>query len=533
MFFPIFTLSRVVCHIAAVGLFVGSLLSGLRLASDSPLLPEWVSGWVIVPQGDVFSLHQWMAYGWLVIVLIVVWQLFKKTIVAKFLTVGTEPPNRKNKLISCLYVFLLVQVTTGLLLYLKAGVLSNTLVLVIHFLCALSLLVLVVIHSLEQLLWKKCRYLWQIILPRKSAFMSVVIFISSASILLAGVYVWDQYQADELYVSKIDISNSLDIDGEFTESAWKSIEFSRISTTQGNNYFEKTIVEVKALHNGLDAFFAIRWPDKTESYQHLPLIKKKSGWEVQHDGFEKDDERTYFEDKFAIMLSESSGIAGAASIHLGRKPLKNKPESRSGRGFHYTTDGSVRDVWHWKALRVNEMSVLDDDHFGPPEPNCQHCARYVAGYHPDPQETGTIRHNWEWFLPDVVTPIRLPDYADDIQAILSKSYADNSIRWRRTIGYKKELDNYPVGSSMPSVLIGEILNGDRGDVRAKAVWRDGYWHLEIARSLITNSKFDLPVKSGIFIWFTPFDHAQTRHSYHLRPLMLKLGEAESGVNGNE
>ena len=75
---------------------------------------------------------------------------------------------------------------------------------------------------------------------------------------------------------------------------------------------------------------------------------------------------------------------------------------------------------------------------------------------------------------------------------------------------------------MPSVLSYEGFEGDRANVAAKGVWQDGYWHLELARNLEHSSEFDLPLKDGIYLWVAPFDHAQSRHGYHFKPLELKM-----------
>ena len=89
-----------------------------------------------------------------------------------------------------------------------------------------------------------------------------------------------------------------------------------------------------------------------------------------------------------------------------------------------------------------------------------------------------------------------------------------------TVPYTQELDIYPVGSIIPSVIIEKPFTGDRGDVRAVGRWKDGWWRLEATRKLDTESKFDLPIASGIYLWVAVFDHNQTRHSRHLQPVRI-------------
>ena len=83
------------------------------------------------------------------------------------------------------------------------------------------------------------------------------------------------------------------------------------------------------------------------------------------------------------------------------------------------------------------------------------------------------------------------------------------------------LDHWPAGTLMPSALSKAPLRGDRGDVRARGRWRDGLWTLELARLQDTGSPFDVPLAAGTYLWVALFNHAQTRHSYHLLPLQLR------------
>ena len=93
-----------------------------------------------------------------------------------------------------------------------------------------------------------------------------------------------------------------------------------------------------------------------------------------------------------------------------------------------------------------------------------------------------------------------------------------------TVAYSEELDTYPVGTVMPSVLIDGPFEGDRGDVHTVAKWQDGWWTLEVSRKLDTGSKYDtaLGYDKPTYLWVAVFDHAQTRHSMHLHPVQLNL-----------
>jgi hypothetical protein len=80
----------------------------------------------------------------------------------------------------------------------------------------------------------------------------------------------------------------------------------------------------------------------------------------------------------------------------------------------------------------------------------------------------------------------------------------------------------PVGTVIPGVLIQGTYEGDRADVKAAARWAAGRWTLEIARRLDTGSRHDVAIRSGVAMWVAVFDHTQTRHTRHLRPIILEV-----------
>src|SRR3546814_4747096 len=73
-----------------------------------------------------------------------------------------------------------------------------------------------------------------------------------------------------------------------------------------------------------------------------------------------------------------------------------------------------------------------------------------------------------------------------------------------------------------SVIVETPFEGDRGDVTAVAEWRDGWWRMEVKRKLATGSDYDVAIGDGTYVWVSVFDHTQTRHSFHLRPLQIRL-----------
>jgi hypothetical protein len=299
---------------------------------------------------------------------------------------------------------------------------------------------------------------------------------------------------------------------------------------------------VRAVHDGAIVYLAFTWDDPTRSLKHLPLIKRADGWHLLHTHYDIEDEDSYYEDKFSVMLSDSAVMPAGGSMHLGPKPLADKPAALSGRGLHYTTDGSIVDVWHWKAARGGLLGWVDDNYFGAPKPPTEAEAagksRYKAGYMADPGKAA-FDNNFAAQAPggyrEPLKPKRLPKDLAALGQAMGPVNLDPNIseragaRWWMTAdeseAYTPEADKrIPPGSVIPGVLINGDYTGDRGDVRCGAHWAAGRWTLEIARRLDTRSAHDIPIRTGTAMWVSAFDHSQTRHTRHLRPIILEVKE---------
>ena len=102
-------------------------------------------------------------------------------------------------------------------------------------------------------------------------------------------------------------------------------------------------IEIRAVHDGTWAYFLFTWDDPTRSLKHLPLIKEADGWHMLHTGYENGDEREFNEDKFSVLFTRADvTIAGDRTFHASPQPLADKPATMTGRGLHYTAEGSAR-----------------------------------------------------------------------------------------------------------------------------------------------------------------------------------------------
>jgi len=363
--------------------------------------------------------------------------------------------------------------------------------------------------------------------------------IAGASILLAS----DWSAVSSLQVHRIAKAEAPVLDGDTSDPVWRAVEPFSVMTNSGGNFDGRgeSRVEIRAVHDGTWAYFLFTWEDPTRSLKQLPLIKQADGWHVLHDGYEAGDEHDFNEDKFSVLLTTMEvTLAGDRTFHAGPHPVPNAPPTMTGRGLHFTTaEGVYADVWQWKATSGGPTGWMDDDHFGPPlDPTPKQAANlvpYKGGFAPDPGNANYADN----FVADasaaagVVTPRRLPtDLAATADAMGKVSLDPNvgesdGARWFMTQAgsapYSPELDRaIPVGTVIPGVIIDGEYSGDRADIRCAARWAAGHWALEVARRLDTHSQFDVPLQTGTFMRVAAFDHSQTRHTRHVRPIRLEV-----------
>ena len=534
-----------------MGGIVTSLLSGLRIHAATT--SDWVSSLgLLLPQGEVYSLH---VFSGLTLLAITLYYFAMNFMLSRWdrITLVRELPLKDKTNLSRITVMaglllLLGSLLSGMLLFIESDLLPFPILIRLHYLCAISFVVFLPLHPL--LVWSigGLRQLTRVFKPRfEYRLVSLTMLISSlmGAVLFYLVFSHAQRTLTLEHVADAHIT----LDGEMKESQWQQAEAVIVRTIKGANQSAAgTPVTIKALRDDTFAYFYFRWPDPTRSLKHLPLIKTEEGWQIKQTQVLQADEDQFYEDKFAVMLSRSAMIAGAGATHLGAQPLAEQPQSAGGRGLHYTTDGSLLDIWHWKAVRTGlSIGQADDNYFGQARPSKSEYKRYTAGYQKDRDdcehllrwqegeyhrkpECGGFVMNWQELHDGIIQPRRLPKDSLTLKQMgiinLDPNVSDAGrwwMKWDETVRYDIENDHWPIGTVIPSVLsLGPFSQG-RGGVDAGAVWRNGYWHLEIKRKLEADTAFDLPIEDDVFLWVAVFDHSQTRHSYHLHPLRIRMG----------
>jgi cytochrome b561 len=377
---------------------------------------------------------------------------------------------------------------------------------------------------------------------RSFVFNPLVMAIVVGGIAVGALYSAERMSSDTLVVGYIETAARPVLDGDLAELAWRRARPVVVRTNHGANFDGdgETAIEVKSVHDGQWAYFAFVWADPTRSLKHLPLIKTAQGWRVIQTRYDAADEDAFFEDSFSVLLTQSSGvIAGDRTFHSGRVPLHGKPASPSGRGFHFTTDGSFVDVWHWKATRNGTSGCADNGHFGAPaEPDQDQIdgrKRYQGGYRLDAGEAGYANN----FVrrPDEhersVLPLRLPkNWQQSASALgridLDPNHGDTeNSRWylsdSESSPYSSGADAaIPVGAVIPGVIKRDQCANDPAAIVASARWAAGRWTLEMARRLDTQSPFDVAIATDTYMRVAAFDHSQSRHTRSVRPIKLEV-----------
>ncbi len=384
-----------------------------------------------------------------------------------------------------------------------------------------------------------------------------------AGMLVGGAYLYlDRMSRDVLYVGRIDKAAAEGLNTDLWNGVWTDARPLYVHTNQGVNLGGSgaSLVEIRAVHDEDTIYFAFTWEDPTRSLKHAPLIKAEDGWhalfarpkEDRQAGFQAVSTRTEYtsnahsnlegglnEDKFAIMLANVEKPFGPGAFHPGTKPLHDKPASFSGRGQHYTEDGTSVNLWLWHSDGA-ESGRCENNRVGPPtKPTAAELrgeSLYKGGYAGMPAQAV----DYENFTPQsprdpavAVQPARLPrDIAATRVAMgqidFDPEHGDQeNTRWylreEESLPYAPELDaRIPVGTVIPGVVSVAPRTPLAWDVQCHAQWASGRWTLIAQRKLDTHHGDDVAISRKTFMWVGVFDHTAANHTRHIRPLRLEM-----------
>ncbi|MFD0916420.1 ethylbenzene dehydrogenase-related protein [Pseudahrensia aquimaris] len=545
----------VTLHWLTVISLIVSLLTGLRISADG-LTNHWAAALdPILPQGEIWTWH--IAASITLIASTAAYFIYVRRAVLgarnapsrlKTLTPPTTSRLRWRAINVALHWFayaaILALTVTGIALYLGYASLFLTL----HTWLAWAMLAYIAIHSLTHFLYGGIAQLLRLFRPEPllESFQTkvwpfgIAMIVAITTAAAAVGLDWTTRPT----ITALAITSTPTLDGVLDEPFWAMAETATIETHQGANLggTGSSSVSIKATVNEDTIHFAFLWQDPTRSLMRSPVVKSDDGWRVISTGAAQADVNDYYEDKFAVLFSLNDQLGGGGSTYLGKDPLPNYPKSPHQRGLHYTDDGRILDLWQWKSSRGGMLGYVDDMHFGPPlkatPAQEQGKKRYAAGYTSDP---GKAIYEYNYIADGANgydSPVRLKRLPRDLAAMrlalgrlprgADGDNAEGSKWWMTrddSVPYHPALDAaIPIGTVLPTTLNIHQYNGDRADLSGGARWRDGIWTLEVSRKRDTGSPYDMAFHKGrtIYVWLSVFDHNQTRHTRHQRPVTLVI-----------
>ncbi|HEX2653506.1 MAG TPA: ethylbenzene dehydrogenase-related protein, partial [Xanthobacteraceae bacterium] len=393
-------IGTIALHWTTATAFLVSVFTGVRIAADDPgaVISKWLTP--VLPQGEVWTWHFYAGLSLFFCAAAyfiymsrsgltnrVAWKKVKKLVMPR---AGKHRYDALNVLLDwLLYGIVFVLAATGIPLYLGYGGWLVT----VHLAAAFTGIAYIFAHVASHYLYGGVQEWLRVFRPAALIItkatrpwpLSIALFVGVA--ITGAIAGLDWATRDTLTVRRVATAPKLD--RLLDDPAWAGIRPARVQTQQGANLggTGESLVEIRAVHDGKKIYFAFRWEDPSRSMRRNPLIKQADGWHIMGNNPYIDDVTTFYEDKFSVIFSPSAAFGSGGMAHLGDKPVADKPGARNGRGLHYT-DGTMIDMWQWKAARGGVFGRIDDQFIGAPkEPTADEAsqlARYQGGYWGDP-----------------------------------------------------------------------------------------------------------------------------------------------------
>ena len=160
-------------------------------------------------------------------------------------------------------------------------------------------------------------------------------------------------------------------------------------------------------------------------------------------------------------------------------------------------------MWHWKGVRTGPVGQVDDQFI---------------------DDTKDPTKNADWGRKGDTKTVG--GYSDNVNkdktgpAWMNKTPSEANKYW--VLGDEKTefVDTFKPGDVVGGIVIAPFT-GSRGDLEARAVWKNAMWTLEIKRKLVTTGdkakeqdvQFD-DLKKTYYFGVSVFDNTQINHVYH-------------------
>ncbi len=313
----------------------------------------------------------------------------------------------------------------------------------------------------------------------------------------------DAQQKNVVVAQKVAAAPALD---GTLDAVWQKAQPVTVKAVGGRNLpGGSTEVSLRAVYAGDTIYFLMQYKDPTDSVRRGPWQKQADGsWKQLKDPDNKGgDNNLYYEDKWGMIWNISSPAFEQkgcfAACHTGEgKPYGNK---------YLPNPGERADMWHMKGVRTAPVGQVDDQYLD--DTRYDKDKAPGAGRKSDSKTGG--------------------GYADNLND------AKNGPKWALkgntpappfwiVDGEKEPFDDskYKAGDEVPGMVVAPFA-GDRGDISATMVYKDGVRTSVVWRKLATGSEYDVQftdLKKEYAFGVAVFDNAQVRHAY--APGVLKL-----------
>ena len=323
-------------------------------------------------------------------------------------------------------------------------------------------------------------------------------------------------QAAPMTLTAVNASTAPTMDGVADDAVWQSATALELSFTKGANFGDsgKTTGMIKAARVGDMLYMVLQYKDATHSQQRFPWVKQSDGsWmKLQSPENKGGDENNYYEDKAALIWPINDSIDGFETDGCFSACHDDEPPKPYGN--KYTEEkGEMGDIWHIKSVRMGPVGQVDDQYLD----HMRYDPKTAkgAGRHGDPK-TGGGYHN-----------IKLKDGKPEYMNTNGKAANKGGTYWLKA-DEKAAFDDskFQVGDEVASIMVSPKV-GDAGDIAVGSQWKDGVWTVEMARKLVTGSKFDVQfddLSNSYLFGVSAFDNTQVRHAVVKKPISLQFAK---------
>jgi Ethylbenzene dehydrogenase len=290
--------------------------------------------------------------------------------------------------------------------------------------------------------------------------------------------------------------------------AWKDAAPLTFKAIGGKNLQGgSTEVTMRSVHTEEMVYFLVEYKDPSLSAKREPWQKQAGGsWTKLKDPNDKGgDNNLYYEDKLSLFWN----ISSPAFEQKGCQSACHTGEGKPYGNMYTPNPGEHLDNWHWKSVRTGSVGQVDDQYIDGTRYDKDKAPE--AGRKSDPKTGGGYTDN----------------VSDDKKGPRLALAGNKPAPPYWILDSEKEPfddSKYKAGDEVPGIVVAPFT-GDRGDIAAKHVWKDGVWTVVIARKLVTNSEFDVQfndMKKEYAFGVAIFDNAQVRHAYNGGVLKMQL-----------